>query len=127
MDTTYDYIIAGSGTAGCVIANRLSKDQANTVCLIEAGPPDSSPLIHVPAAVGALLFHKTMGWSYKTAPQAALGGREIPVPRGRVLGGCSSTNGMVYFRGQPQDFDDWSGMGNPGWSYREVLPYFIRS
>jgi len=127
MDTTYDYIIAGSGTAGCVIANRLSKDQANSVCLIEAGPPDSSPLIHVPAAVGALLFHKTMGWSYKTAPQAALGGREIPVPRGRVLGGCSSTNGMVYFRGQPQDFDDWSGMGNPGWSYREVLPYFIRS
>ena len=127
MENTYDYIIIGSGTAGCVLANRLSKDKDNSVCLIEAGPPDTSPLVHIPAAVGALLFHKKMGWGYKTAPQAGLNGREIPIPRGKVLGGCSSTNGMVYFRGQPKDFDDWAAMGNPGWSFSEVLPYFIRS
>lgn len=127
MDSTYDYIIIGSGTAGCVLANRLSEDRDNSVCLIEAGPCDSSPLVHIPAAVGALLFHKTLAWGYKTAPQPGLAGREIPVPRGRVLGGCSSTNGMVYFRGQPKDFDEWAEMGNTGWSYREVLPYFIRS
>jgi len=127
VDKKYDYIIIGSGTAGCVLANRLSKDKNNSVCLIEAGPPDTSPLVHIPAAVGALLFHKKMGWGYKTAPQAGLNGREIPLPRGKVLGGCSSTNGMVYFRGQPKDFDGWAEMGNPGWSFREVLPYFIRS
>jgi choline dehydrogenase-like flavoprotein len=127
MENSYDYIIIGSGTAGCVLANRLSKDPSNSVCLIEAGPPDTSPLVHIPAAVGALLFHKKMGWGYKTAPQRELNGRQIPVPRGRVLGGCSSTNGMVYFRGQPRDFDDWAAMGNSGWSYREVLPYFLRS
>jgi len=127
MDQNFDYIIIGSGTAGCVLANRLSRDQAHSVCLIEAGPPDTSPLVHVPAAVGALLFHKKMGWRYKTAPQKGLNGRELPLPRGRVLGGCSSTNGMVYFRGQPRDFDDWAEMGNPGWSFPEVLPYFLRS
>lgn len=127
MDNTFDYIIIGSGTAGCVLANRLSKDKGNSVCLIEAGPPDKSPLVHIPAAVGALLFHKKMGWGYKTVPQPGLNNREIPIPRGKVLGGCSSTNGMVYFRGQPKDFDDWAEMGNPGWSFREVLPYFIRS
>lgn len=123
----FDYVIAGSGTAGCVLANRLSADKNIRVCLIEAGPPDNSPLIHVPAAVGALLNHKTLGWGYTTVPQATLNGRRLIVPRGRVLGGCSSTNGMVYFRGHPKDFDDWAAAGNSGWSFREVLPYFIRS
>jgi len=123
----YDYLIIGSGTAGCVLANRLSEDRDVRVCMIEAGPPDTSPLIHVPAAVAGLLFHKTLGWGFSTMPQPGLNGREIPIPRGRVLGGCSSTNGMVYFRGQPQDFDDWAAAGNKGWSFREVLPYFIRS
>lgn len=123
----YDYLIIGSGTAGCVLANRLSEDRDVRVCMIEAGPPDTSPLIHVPAAVAGLLFHKTLGWGFSTVPQPGLNGRDIPIPRGRVLGGCSSTNGMVYFRGQPQDFDDWAAAGNKGWSFHEVLPYFIRS
>ena len=123
----FDYIIAGSGTAGCVLANRLSADKDIRVCMIEAGPPDKSPLVHIPAAVGALINHKTLGWGYFTVPQSHLNGRRIIVPRGRVLGGCSSTNGMVYFRGQPKDFDDWAAQGNPGWSFREVLPYFLRS
>jgi choline dehydrogenase-like flavoprotein len=124
---TFDYLIIGSGTAGCVLANRLSEEQANTVCMIEAGPPDKNPLIHIPAAVAALINHKTLGWGYKTVPQPGMGGREIPVPRGRVLGGCSSTNGMVYYRGHPKDFDDWAAEGNTGWSFREVLSYFTRS
>ena len=124
---TYDYLIAGSGTAGCVLANRLSADKRNRVCLIEAGPPDKSPLVHIPSAVGALLFHKTMSWRYTSVPQKHMNGRIIPIPRGKVLGGCSSTNGMVYYRGHPKDFDDWAAWGNTGWSFREVLPYFIRS
>ncbi|HEY7840758.1 MAG TPA: GMC family oxidoreductase N-terminal domain-containing protein [Gammaproteobacteria bacterium] len=123
----FDYVVVGSGTAGCVVAARLSEDRDRNVCLIEAGPPDRSPLVHVPAAVGTLIAHKVMGWGYRTVPQPGLKGRSILVPRGRVLGGCSSTNGMVYFRGHPKDFDDWAAAGNPGWSFREVLPYFIRS
>lgn len=123
----FDYIIVGGGTAGCVLANRLSADPALSVCLLEAGPSDRTPLVHVPAFVGTLMFHSTYGWGYKTTPQPQLGGREIPLPRGRILGGCSSTNGMVYFRGHPRDFDEWSELGNPGWSFREVLPYFLRS
>jgi choline dehydrogenase-like flavoprotein len=123
----FDYLIVGSGTAGCVLAARLSEDRESSVCLIEAGPPDRSPLVHVPAAVGMLINHKVLGWGYKTVPQPGLKGRRILVPRGRVLGGCSSTNGMVYFRGHPKDFDDWAAAGNPGWRFREVLPYFIRS
>jgi len=123
----FDYIIVGSGTAGCVLANRLSEDDDVSVCMIEAGPPDKSPRIHIPAAVATLLFDKKLGWGYKTVPQKNLEGRVIPIPRGKVLGGCSSTNGMVYYRGHPRDFDDWATAGNSGWSFAEVLPYFIRS
>jgi choline dehydrogenase len=123
----FDYVIIGAGTAGCVLANRLSADPSVSVALLEAGPSDKTPLVHIPSFVGTLMFHKTYGWGYKTIPQRQLGGREIPLPRGRILGGCSSTNGMVYFRGHPHDFDEWAGMGNPGWSFREVLPYFLRS
>lgn len=124
---TFDYIIVGSGTAGTVLANRLSADPALRVCLIEAGPRDNTPLVHIPSFVGTLMFHKTYGWHYKTTPQAGLDGRQVLLPRGKILGGCSSTNGMAYFRGHPKDFDEWAAMGNPGWSYRDVLPYFIRS
>ncbi|MEY4642936.1 MAG: hypothetical protein RLZZ227_2930 [Pseudomonadota bacterium] len=124
---TFDYVIIGAGTAGCVLANRLSADTNNSVCLLEAGPSDKTLLVHVPSFVGTLMFHKVYGWGYRTVPQPQLGGREILLPRGRVLGGCSSTNGMAYFRGHPLDFDEWAALGNPGWSFREVLPYFLRS
>ena len=123
----FDYVIVGAGTAGCVLANRLSEDEAIRVCLIEAGPKDGHPFIHVPALVGAALATPSLGWGYWTAPQRYLNGRKIPIPRGRVLGGTSSINGMVYMRGNPKDYDDWAAAGNRGWSYPEVLPYFIRS
>ncbi|MDT8397059.1 MAG: GMC family oxidoreductase N-terminal domain-containing protein [Pseudomonadales bacterium] len=123
----FDIIIIGSGTAGTVLANRLSADPQTSVCLIEAGPKDNTALVRIPSFVGTLMFHKRYGWGYKTTPQQALGGRQLPLPRGRILGGCSSTNGMVYSRGHPLDYDEWAAMGNPGWSFRELLPYFIRS
>src|SRR5665213_345497 len=96
---TFDYLIAGAGTAGCVLANRLSEDPSNRVCLIEAGPKDSHPYIHVPALVGAALTLKRLSWGLETVPQENLNNRRIPIPRGRVLGGSSSVHGMVYFRG----------------------------
>ncbi len=124
---SFDYVIAGAGTAGCVLAARLSENPGTQVCLIEAGGPDRHPFIHVPAAVAAAIGTHSLNWGFLTVPQPHLNGRRIPLPRGRVLGGSGSINGMVYFRGQPRDFDDWAAAGNPGWSYREVLPYFIRS
>ena len=125
---TFDYVIVGAGTAGCVLANRLSADPTNRVCLIEAGPPDHSYKIKVPAAVAAAIGDKRFGWGYSSTPQPGAGGRRLFVPRGRVIGGSSSINGMVYFRGHPRDFDDWSSVhGAKGWSYAEVLPYFKRS
>lgn len=123
----FDYVIIGAGTGGCVLANRLTADSRTSVCLLEAGPSDKTPLISTPSFVGTLMFHKTYGWGYKTVPQPQLNGRQILLPRGRVLGGSSSTNGMAYFRGHPKDFDEWAAMDNPGWSFRDVLPYFIRS
>jgi choline dehydrogenase-like flavoprotein len=127
MSDDFDYVVVGAGTAGCVLANRLSADPGVRVVLIEAGAKDSHPWIHIPAMVGAALATPGLGWGYVTAPQTHMGGRRIPIPRGRVLGGCSSVNGMVYNRGHPKDYDDWAAMGNAGWSYREVLPYFLRS
>ncbi len=126
MDS-YDFVIVGAGSAGTVLANRLSADGTKTVCLLEAGPSDRTPLIHVPSFVGTLMFNPKYSWGYQTVPQSQLGGRSIPLPRGRVLGGCSSTNGMVYFRGHPMDFDEWSQWGCEGWGFSEVLPYFKRS
>jgi choline dehydrogenase-like flavoprotein len=110
-----------------VLASRLSEDPGTRVCLVEAGPPDRSPLIHVPLGVMALIDHRVLNWRYRTTPQAGLGGRPLPVPRGRTLGGSSSINGMVYTRGHRRDYDDWAAAGNAGWSYAEVLPYFRRS
>lgn len=123
----FDYVIVGAGTAGCVLANRLSADPRTRVALIEAGPPDKPWAIHVPAAVAAAIGNPALGWGYTSTAQAHLNGRSIALPRGRVLGGCSSINGMVYFRGHPRDFDDWAANGAPGWSYADVLPYFKRS
>lgn len=127
FEDPFDYVIVGAGTAGCVLANRLSADSSLRVALVEAGPRDRNPLIHIPAAVAAAIATPGIGWGYSTIPQETLNGRRIPIPRGRVLGGSSSINGMVYYRGHPKDYDDWAAAGNSGWSYREVLPYFIRS
>lgn len=122
----YDYIIIGAGSAGCVLANRLSADSANSVLLLEAGGPDRHPFLHIPGAYGEL--HKTSNnWAFKTEPQKKVLNRRIDLPRGKTLGGCSSTNAMAYVRGNRADYDDWAKAGNEGWSYQEVLPYFIRS
>lgn len=123
----FDYIVVGAGTAGCVVANRLSDDPSVRVCMIEAGPPDSNRLIHVPLGVMWLINHPKLDWRFSTPPQPGAAGRVLPVPRGRTLGGSSSTNGMVYTRGHPKDYDDWAAAGNTGWSFREILPYFRRS
>jgi len=123
----FDYVVVGAGTAGCVLASRLSEDRETRVALIEAGPMDRHPLIHIPAAVGAAIGRPGLNWRFTTVPQQHLSGRSIAIPRGHVVGGSGSINGMVYFRGHPTDFDDWAAAGNPGWSYREVLPYFLRS
>ncbi len=126
-ENVFDYVVVGAGTAGCVLASRLSEDGASRIALIEAGPMDRHPFIHIPATVGAAIAVPELNWRFMTAPQAHLNGRSIPIPRGHVVGGSGSINGMVYFRGHPTDFDDWAAAGNPGWSYREVLPYFLRS
>jgi choline dehydrogenase-like flavoprotein len=123
----FDYVIVGGGTAGCALAGRLSEDPRNRICLIEAGGRDTHPFIKVPAAVAAAIGTKSLNWRFETVPQAHLDGRRIPVPRGKVIGGSGSINGMVYFRGHPRDYDDWAAAGARGWSYAEVLPYFTRS
>lgn len=123
----FDYVIVGAGTAGCVLAARLSEDPQVRVCLLEAGPRDTHPFIQVPALVGAAIGNPGLNWRFMTEPQAHLDNRRIPLPRGRVVGGSGSINGMAYFRGQPLDFDDWAAAGCDGWSWLEVLPYFLRS
>lgn len=123
----FDYVIIGAGSAGCVLANRLSANPDITVCLLEAGPEDRSPLIHAPVGVAAILPSRHVNWAFHTVPQPGLNGRRGYQPRGKVLGGSSSINGMVYIRGHHGDFDDWQALGNPGWSFADVLPYFRKS
>lgn len=123
----FDYVVIGGGAAGCVLAGRLSEDPAVRVCLLEAGPPDTSVLIHCPAGLAAMAKTEMFGWGFNTVPQAGLGGRVGYQPRGKVLGGSSSVNAMVYIRGQPADYDHWAAQGNPGWAWADVLPYFQRA
>ena len=122
-----DYVIVGAGSAGCVLANRLSADPKTSVILIEAGERDRNPLIHIPAGYMKLLDHPTLTWGFKAEADPGTNGRAIPYPRGRVLGGSSSINGMIYVRGQPEDFDHWAQRGNRGWSWDDVLPYFKKA
>ena len=127
MEDSYDYIVVGGGTAGCTLAARLSEDPSVTVCLIEAGGSGKRWYVDVPAAILIAQRSATLNWRFQSEPQAQLNGRRIGVPRGKGLGGSSLINGMVYFRGHPRDYDDWSRSGAAGWSYREVLPYFCKS
>ncbi len=123
----FDTVIVGAGSAGCVLANRLSADPAHRVCLVESGPEDRSPLIHIPAGILGTLPRRQVNWAFATEPQAGLLGRRGYQPRGRVLGGSSSINAMIYMRGHRTDYNDWAALGNAGWSYEDVLPVFRRS
>lgn len=127
MDNIFDFVIVGGGSAGCVLANRLSKCGTYQVCLIEAGGSDKSIFIQMPCAVAVPHATPAFTWAYESEPELHLNGRKIFSPRGRVIGGCSSINGMVYMRGHPLDFDEWENQGAEGWSYKHTLPYFKRA
>lgn len=124
---SYDYIVVGAGSAGCVLANRLTKSGKNSVLLLEAGGRDSNPWIHIPIGYGKTFTDPKVNWLFRSEPHPATGNRAILQPRGKVLGGSSSINGMVYIRGQREDYDLWRQMGNTGWSYDDVLPYFRKA
>ncbi|RBL84301.1 choline dehydrogenase [Streptomyces cavourensis] len=124
MSDAVDYIVVGAGSAGCVLANRLTASGEHTVCLLEAGPPDRSPWIHIPIGYGKTMFHKVVNWGYYTDPDPNMLGRRIYWPRGRTLGGSSAINGLIYIRGQRRDYDAWAAAGNPGWGWDDCLPYF---
>ena len=120
----FDYIIVGAGSAGCVLANRLSADPSVRVLLLEAGPRDWHPFIHMPAGVAKLVNRKGVNWDYNTEPEAELAGRRLWWPRGKVLGGSSSINAMCYIRGHRDDYDEWAALGATGWDWDSVLPWF---
>lgn len=124
---TFDYVIVGAGSSGAVLANRLSADPKVSVCLIEAGPEDRSPFIKIPLGLIWLSKDRRHNWLFKSTPQSGLNGRQVSVPRGKVLGGSSAINGMIYIRGHRQDYDDWAAQGCTGWDYDSVLPYFKKS
>ena len=124
MSLQFDFIIVGAGTAGCLLANRLSANGKYTVALLEAGGSDNYHWVHIPVGYLYCMGNKRTDWLYKTTKQKGLNGRELNYPRGKVMGGCSSINGMIYMRGQANDYDQWRQMGNEGWSWDDVLPYF---
>ncbi len=123
----FDYVIAGAGSAGCVLANRLSENPNVSVCLLEAGGPDRSPYIHVPMGLLKLPYHDGVNWRFSTTPQKTMHNRPIFTPRGKTLGGTSSINGMVYIRGNPLDYDEWAEAGNSGWAWKDVKSYFLKA
>ena len=127
MAETFNYIVVGAGSAGAVLASRLSEDLATRVLLLEAGPADRSFWIHLPIGYGKTMWSKKYNWCFHTDPDPNMNGRRIYWPRGKTLGGSSSINGLIYIRGQREDYDAWAAQGNPGWGYDEVLPYFIKS
>ena len=127
MNDAFDYIVVGAGSAGCVLAARLSEDPATRVLLLEAGPPDRSLWIHLPIGYGKTMWSDTYNWRFETDPDPNMNGRRIYWPRGKTLGGSSSINGLIYIRGQREDYDHWAALGNAGWCYEDVLPYFVRS
>ena len=127
MTQEFNYIVVGAGSAGCVLAARLSEDPATRVLLLEAGPADRSLWIHLPIGYGKTMWSPTYNWCFHTDPDPNMNGRKIYWPRGKTLGGCSSINGLIYIRGQREDYEHWAALGNPGWGYDEVLPYFRRA
>ena len=120
----HDFVVVGAGSAGCVLANRLSADGSSRVALLEAGPRDRNPWIHLPIGYGRTMWHPRLNWRFHTEPEPNMDGRRIYWPRGRVLGGSSSINGLIAIRGQPRDYEEWRDLGNPGWGWGDVLPYF---
>ena len=123
----FDFIIVGAGSAGCVLANRLTASGGHRVLLLEAGPNNRHPWLHIPLGFGRLFTDRRYNWCYATEPQDGCHGRNVIAPRGKVLGGSSSINGLIYIRGQAEDFDHWRQLGNAGWSYTDVLPYFRKA
>ena len=117
-----DYVIVGAGSAGCVLADRLSASGKYRVVLLEAGGRDRNPWIHIPLGYGRTMFDKRVNWMFETEPEPGLDKRKIKQPRGKVLGGSSSINGLLYVRGQPEDYDHWRDLGNPGWGFADLLP-----
>ena len=124
MSSEFDYVVVGAGSAGCILASRLTESGKNTVCLLEAGPPDWNPFIHIPAGFIKTLYNPKINWMYEAEPTYWTANRIIDVPRGKTLGGSSSINGHIYNRGQRLDYDTWSQRGNRGWGYADILPYF---
>ena len=124
---SFDYVIVGAGSAGCVLANRLSADPDVSVLLLEAGGKDNYFWIHIPVGYLYCMNNPRTDWMFSTEAEEGLNGRALAYPRGRVLGGCSSINGMIYMRGQSRDYDQWRQLGNTGWGWDDVLPYFMKS
>lgn len=127
QDSQFDYIVIGAGSSGCVLANRLTKDPQNSVCLVEAGPKDSSPWIHLPIGYGKTMWDPKINWKFETEPDPGMNQRKIYWPRGKCLGGSSSINGLIFIRGQKEDYDGWKNLGNVGWGWDDVLPYFKKA